>query len=328
MAHSSVFLGIDVGTGGTRALVIDAAGRLVGSATAEHVPFASPRPGWAEQDPDDWWRATGEAVRGALARGRPRRRRIAGGRLLRADARLDAARRARRGRAAGAALVRPAHQRRVRGDHRAHRRRPPDRAHLEPGAHRLHAAQAALGATHEPERWARVRSVLLPKDYVRFRLTGDRATDVADASGTLLFDVTNRRWSAEVAAALDIDLVAPAAGLRVARGHRPVSAAGAAATGLRAGTPVVAGGGDQAAGAVGMGIVAAGPRQRHHRHVGRRLCGDRPAGARSERPGPHLLPRRPRMLARDGRDPGRRAVAALVPRHVRRRREAAIPTIS
>ena len=61
------FIGIDVGTGGTRALVIDQTGRIIGSATAEHVPFATPRPGWAEQDPADWWRATGEAVRGALA---------------------------------------------------------------------------------------------------------------------------------------------------------------------------------------------------------------------------------------------------------------------
>jgi xylulokinase len=100
--------------------------------------------------------------------------------------------------------------------------------------------------------------VLLPKDYVRYRLTGDRATDVADASGTLLFDVTNRRWSAEVAAALDLDLSLLPQSYESPAVTGRISADGAAATGLREGTPVVAGGGDQAAGAVGMGIVEPG----------------------------------------------------------------------
>jgi xylulokinase len=111
---------------------------------------------------------------------------------------------------------------------------------------------------HEPELWARVRSVLLPKDYVRFRLTGDRATDVADASGTLLFDVTHRRWSSEVAAALDLDLALLPESYESPAITGRVSAEGAVSTGLVAGTPVVAGGGDQAAGAVGMGIVQPG----------------------------------------------------------------------
>ena len=101
-----------------------------------------------------------------------------------------------------------------------------------------------------------MRSVLLPKDYVRYRLTGDRATDVADASGTLLFDVTNRRWSAEVAAALDLDLSLLPQSYESPAVTGRISADGAAATGLREGTPVIAGGGDQAAGAVGMGIVS------------------------------------------------------------------------
>ena len=106
------FLGIDVGTGGTRALLIDAPGRILGSATSEHAAFASPRPGWAEQDPRDWWRATGEAVRGALGRARASTAaaiaavglsgQMHGSTLL--DDRD-------RGRAAGAALVRSAHRR-------------------------------------------------------------------------------------------------------------------------------------------------------------------------------------------------------------------------
>lgn len=111
---------------------------------------------------------------------------------------------------------------------------------------------------NEPENWARVRSVMLPKDYVRFRLTGERAIDMADASGTLLLDVATRRWSREVMEAAEID---PRLLPRLYESPDvcgQISAEGAAATGLRAGTQVVAGAGDQAAGAVGMGIVTPG----------------------------------------------------------------------
>jgi xylulokinase len=111
---------------------------------------------------------------------------------------------------------------------------------------------------HEPELWERVRHVMLPKDYVRFRLSGDRAIDVADASGTLLLDVARRSWSAEVLQAAEIDSTLLPALYESTDVCGKVSAAGAAATGLRAGTPVVAGAGDQAAGATGMGIVAPG----------------------------------------------------------------------
>jgi xylulokinase len=252
------FMGIDVGTSGTRALVIDQTGRITGSATAEHVPFATPRPGWAEQDPADWWRATGEAVRGAL-----------GNAGLEGDA-IGAV--GFSGQMHGSTLlderdqvVRPALlwcDQRTGAECEA--------ITTKVGASRLIELTlnpALTGFTlpkllwvrrHEPELWARVRSVLLPKDYVRFRLTGERATDVADASGTLLFDVANRRWSAEVAGVLDIDLSLLPRAFESPDVTGTVNAAGAVATGLRSGTPVVAGGGDQAAGAVGMGIVEAG----------------------------------------------------------------------
>jgi len=111
---------------------------------------------------------------------------------------------------------------------------------------------------HEPELWAQVRSVLLPKDYARFRLTGERATDVADASGTLLFNVAKRAWSDEMANAAGIDERLLPKVFESPEVAGRVSAEGAAATGLREGTPVVAGAGDQAAGAVGMGIVKPG----------------------------------------------------------------------
>ncbi len=110
----------------------------------------------------------------------------------------------------------------------------------------------------EPDVWARVRSVLLPKDYIRFRLTGERATDVADASGTLLFDVAQRRWSDPMLAAAEIDKEFLPTVFESPEITGVVSAAGSTATGLREGTPVVAGAGDQAAGAVGMAIVRPG----------------------------------------------------------------------
>jgi xylulokinase len=110
----------------------------------------------------------------------------------------------------------------------------------------------------EPEHWALVAHVMLPKDYVRFRLTGERAIDVADASGTLLLDVTNRRWSTEVLSKAGIEQGLLPALFESAQVCGKVSAAGAKATGLRIGTPVVAGAGDQAAGAIGMGIARAG----------------------------------------------------------------------
>jgi xylulokinase len=111
---------------------------------------------------------------------------------------------------------------------------------------------------NEPERWKRVRSVMLPKDYVRFRLTGDRAIDMADASGTLMLDVANRRWSKEMLAATGIDEELLPALYESPEVCGKISAEGAAATGLKAGTLVVVGAGDQAAGATGMGIVTPG----------------------------------------------------------------------
>ncbi|HEV7390167.1 MAG TPA: xylulokinase, partial [Burkholderiales bacterium] len=110
----------------------------------------------------------------------------------------------------------------------------------------------------EPELWSRVRTMLLPKDYVRLRLTGEHATDVADASGTLLFDVRQRRWSREMLDRVELDDSFLPRVYESPEITGVVSADGAAATGLRVGTPVVAGAGDQAAGAVGMGIVKAG----------------------------------------------------------------------
>ncbi|MGA9474739.1 MAG: xylulokinase, partial [Terriglobales bacterium] len=251
-------LGIDVGTGGTRALVIDAEGRVVASATEEHEAFASPQIGWAEQDPGDWWRACGIAVRKALALSRLRADQIACVGLsgqMHGAVLLDEQER----------VVRPAL---IWCDVRTEKQSRDLTAQI--GADRLiqlacNPALANFTITkcmwvreNEPENWRRVRSLLLPKDYVRLQLTGERATDVADASGTLLLDVAHRRWSTEILGLAQIDESLLPSLYESPEVCGQVSAAGAAATGLRSGTPVVAGAGDQAAGAIGMGVVSPG----------------------------------------------------------------------
>ena len=252
------FLGIDVGTGGSRAVVIDEVGRVVTSATIEHAPFDSPETGWAEQDPRDWWRASATAVRAVLADGEVRAEEIAcigltgqmhGAVLLDehdevlrpaiiwCDVRTDAQCREITQQVGAEKLIQLV---------------------LNPALAGFTLPKLLWVREVEPDIWARVRSVLLPKDYIRLKLTGDRATDVADASGTLLLDVRGRKWSQEMLAhaKLDEKLLARVYESQEVTGG--VSAAGADETGLRAGTPVVAGAGDQAAGAIGMGIVRPG----------------------------------------------------------------------
>lgn len=251
-------LGIDVGTGGTRAVIVDEAGRIVTSATEEHAAFASPKIGWAEQHPEDWWRAAGIAVRKALAEGDLRGDQIScvgfSGQMHGAVM-LDGA----------GKVVRPAL---IWCDVRTEKQC--QELNQRIGSSRLiqltcNPALANFTLTkllwvreNEPEYWKIVRSVMLPKDYVRFRMTGERATDMADASGTLMLDVAHRRWSSEVLQAVEIDSSVLPALHESPEVCGKISAAGAAATGLAEGTPVVAGAGDQAAGATGMGIVRPG----------------------------------------------------------------------
>ena len=251
-------LGIDVGTGGTRALIMGTHGRVFASATAEHEPFASPHPGWAEQHPEDWWRAAGIAIRKALAQGHLKGDQIScvgfSGQMHGAVM-LDAS----------GGVVRPAL---IWCDVRTEKQCRDLTARM--GADQLirltcNPALANFTVTkllwtreNEPENWKRVRSVLLPKDYVRFRLTSEKATDVADASGTLLLDVARRQWSTEVLQAAEIDRSLLPALHESAEVCAKISAAGAEATGLSVGIPVVAGAGDQAAGAIGMGVVTPG----------------------------------------------------------------------
>ena len=251
-------LGIDVGTGGTRAVLIDSRGRVISSATAEHAPMSSPRIGWAEQSPEDWWRATCHAIHECLAKSSSSTDPISGIGLtgqMHGLVLLDAQDH----------VVRPAL---IWCDQRTGEEC--REITKQVGAQRLielTANPALTGFTlpkiwwvrrHEPQLWARVRSLMLPKDYIRFRLTGARAIDVADASGTLMFDVVHRQWSQPM---LEISKIDPALLPTVFESQEIsgyVHEQGARAAGLPTGIPVVAGAGDQAAGAVGMGIVKPG----------------------------------------------------------------------
>ena len=251
-------VGVDVGTGGTRAVVVDENGRVLASATAEHEPFASPQIGWAEQSPEDWWRAASVAVRRALADAAVGGDQIAcvgfSGQMHGAVM-LDAS----------GEVVRPAL---IWCDVRTEKEcqqltekigaEALIRLTCNPALPNFTLTKLLWVRENEPENWKRVRSVMLPKDYVRFRLTGVKATDVADASGTLMLDVAHRQWSHEVLQATGIEESLLPRLFESSEICGKVSAEGAAATDLREGTPVVAGAGDQAAGAVGMGIVAPG----------------------------------------------------------------------
>jgi len=251
-------LGIDVGTTVSSAIVVDETGSVVASEIASHAAFKSPQTGWAEQDPADWWRATSEAVRAVLKQPEinadeikgiglsgqmhgavllDRRDEILREALIWCDQRTDPQCQAVTQRIGAEQLI---------------------ELTSNPALTNFTLTKLLWVRENEPELWSRVRTVMLPKDYIRLRLTGDRATDVADASGTLLFDVAHRCWSNEMLAAFEIDkgLVPPV--FESPDITSSLSDEGAAATGLRRGTPVAAGAGDQAAGAVGMGIVRPG----------------------------------------------------------------------
>jgi len=251
-------LGIDVGTTGTRAIVVGNDGRVLAAATSAHAPFASPQPVWAEQQPADWWRATQQAVRSAIAGSGVAPNDIAAVGLsgqMHGAVLLDDA----------GDVVRPAI---IWCDQRTEAEcqwltNEIGRTRLleltsNPALTNFTLTKLLWVRRHEPAAWTRVRHVLLPKDYVRFRLSGEYATDVADASGTLLLDVARRAWSPEVMQATDIAPSLLPSVFESSEVCARISAAAAALTGIPAGTPIVAGAGDQAAGAVGMGITRPG----------------------------------------------------------------------
>jgi xylulokinase len=250
------FLGLDVGTSSIKAAIFDGRGRTVARAS-EPLAMRVPQPGWAEQNPADWWKASTRAIRRALGSGKSRRpiEAIGLSGQMHSSVFLDGA----------GQVIRPAllwcdgrttaqcRQIATRVDDeqlRAWVANPPLEGFTLPKILWLRET--------EPAAFARLAKVLLPKDYLRMQLSGTLATEPSDASGTLLFDVANRRWSADMLAAMNLspDLLPDVGGSTEILSA--VSARAAAATGLAAGTPIVGGGADNACGAVGVGAVAPG----------------------------------------------------------------------
>jgi xylulokinase len=255
-----MFLGIDVGTGGTRALLIDHGGKVLASHSAEHAPIHSEHIGWAEQDPGDWWRATQLAIAGALqaaaASGHTRRiEALALTGQMHGCVMLDAA-----GQVLRPALIWCDQRTQPQCDWLTHTIGAARLIELvaNPALPNFTLTKLLWVREHQPEIFARIAHVLCPKDYVRYRLTGTLAMDMQEASGTLLLDVVHRRWSTEVAEATGIPMAWLPPLFEGPEICARISAAGAASTGLSQGIPVAAGAGDQGAGAVGMGILAPG----------------------------------------------------------------------
>jgi xylulokinase len=249
----ATLIGVDVGTSGTRALAVTAEGELVAEANRPH-DLLTPRPGWTEQDPAQWW----EAAKAALAEVAAEAGDVAGLGLtgqMHGSVFLDA----------GGAVIRPAllwNDQRTAAECDEITERVGEQRLLEiagnPALTGFQAPKIRWLARHEPDHYGRVASVLLPKDYVRLQLTGERATDASDASGTLLLDVRARDYSPEILDALEIPpdwLPAVHEGPEVTGALRDDVAA---ELGLPAGLPVAAGGGDNAAAAVGVGVVREG----------------------------------------------------------------------
>jgi xylulokinase len=229
-------IGLDVGTSSVKGLALDPDGTVVARAEASY-PLSTPRPGWSEQDPEDWWRATQEVLERL-----PAGDGIGLSGQMHGLVALDDADRA----------LRPAilwNDQRTGAECEEIEARIPDLV-ARTGNRALTgftAPKLLWMQRHEPEMHARIAKVMLPKDYVRLRLTGEHAIDVADASGTLWLDVGARDWSAEVLDALEVD-----------RAWLPRLLESPEVSGIAGGVPVAAGAGDQAAGALGVGVTEPG----------------------------------------------------------------------
>jgi xylulokinase len=254
----SVFLGIDVGTSGTKVLAIDETGKILADAT-ETYPCHHPKPLWSEQDPDDWWRATVAAVQAVVGRARLRSgdvKAIGLSGQMHGSVFLD-----QRDRVIRRALL--WNDQRTAAECEEIERRAGGRKKLikmvaNPALTGFTAPKILWLRNHEPRHFDRLRKVLLPKDEIRRRLSGQYATEVSDASGTLLLDVARRNWSRALLSKLDLDadLLPPCHESEEVTGTLTREAANL--LGLSADCKVVGGAGDCAAGAVGNGIVSKG----------------------------------------------------------------------
>jgi len=251
------FLGLDISTTSSKALIMDDQGKVLAVASSPHT-LQSPKPLWSEQDPAEWWHAASASIKTALEKTGIVGEDITAIGLtgqMHGLVLLDEA----------GAVLRPAI---LWNDQRTQSQC--DEIHAKIGKQRfiqICGNVALTGFTapkilwvkeNEPQVYSRARHVLLPKDYIRYCLTGEYAMDKADGSGTVLFDLKERDWSDELLAELEIPRAWMPPTFEGCEFTGRVTADAAAATGLIAGTPVAAGGGDQAAGAVGVGAVEAG----------------------------------------------------------------------
>ena len=250
-------IGIDIGTSGAKTLLCTDEGKILATVTKDY-PAYQPKPLWSEQDPADWWRVTVNSVRKVLRKAKIKGAEVQGIGLsgqMHGAVFLDRAdrvlRRAilwndQRTAAECDEITKTVGVRRLL------------RLACNPALTGFTAPKMLWVRRHEPRIYDKTKKILLPKDYIRFRLSGEYATEVSDASGTLLLDVRRRAWSKPLLSALNIDADLLPACYESDEVSSTVSAEAAKALGIPKGTPIVGGGGDQAAGAVGNGIVRAG----------------------------------------------------------------------
>ena len=251
------FLGIDTSTTGSKALLIDERGEVLGVASSPHT-LQTPKPLWSEQDPREWWEAVSASIRSVLEGAGIGGERIGAVGLtgqMHGLVLLDEA----------GNVLRPAI---LWNDQRTQSQC--DEIHARIGKEKFIQITGNVALTgftapkilwvkeNEPNVYAKAKHVLLPKDYVRYKLTGEYAMDKADGAGTVLFDLMSRDWSDEVLAALEIPHAWMPKTFEGPEFTGYVTKETASLTGLKAGTPVAAGGGDQAAQAVGVGAVEPG----------------------------------------------------------------------
>ena len=243
----SVYLGVDIGTSGTKTLAIKQDGTLLASATGEY-PLSSPKPGWSEQEPEHWWQATVDSIQKVLQDGNIKADDVKGIGLsgqMHGSVFLDKNHK----------VIRPAllwnDQRTAREceeiESRAGGREQLIEMVANPALTGFTAPKILWLRNHEPHNFEKLVQVLLPKDYVRFRLTNEFASEVSDASGTLLLDVKNRNWSKALLEKLDLSLDLLPKVFESEEVSGELTSAVASHLGLNVGTPVVGGGGDQAA---------------------------------------------------------------------------------
>ncbi|MCC7084186.1 MAG: xylulokinase [Pirellulales bacterium] len=254
----SIFLGIDIGTSGTKTIAINERGKLLASATAEY-PLYTPKPLWSEQDPDDWWKATVATVRAVVKIGKLKPADVKGIGLsgqMHGSVFLD-----RQNRVIRKAIL--WNDQRTGAECEEIERRAGGRKQLikmvaNPALTGFTAPKILWLRNHEPKHFEKTAKVLLPKDDVRRRLTGEFATEVSDASGMLLLDVAKRNWSKQLLSKLDLDIDLLATCYESEEVTGKLTGAAATELGLTTDCVVVGGAGDCAAGAVGNGIVRRG----------------------------------------------------------------------